>query len=265
VGAGERPVDVVVLGSGTSHGVPMIACDCPVCTSDDPRDQRSRCSVFVRCGQTNLLIDTAPELRLQCVACDVRRVDAVLFTHHHADHVVGLDDVRRFNWLQREPLRCYGVPRTTQALRRMFLYAFEGEPYAQHSRPALELIDIDKQPFDIGDALVVPIPLMHGPTPVFGFRLGRFAYCTDCNAVPAESWPLLEGLDVLILDAVRKTPHPTHYHLDEAMAVARRVGARMTYFTHIAHEIKHEDVEAELPEGMGLAYDGLRVRVPETG
>jgi phosphoribosyl 1,2-cyclic phosphate phosphodiesterase len=255
------PVEAVVLGSGTSHGVPMIGCDCAVCTSDDPCDKRTRTSIFVRIGGQHILVDTAPELRLQCLAAAITRVDAVLFTHHHADHVTGMDDLRRFNWLMKQPVSCYGTERTLRSLRRMFLYAFDPAPDSPHSRPELVFCAIDEQPFAVGDETIIPIPLMHGPMPVLGFRFGDFAYCTDCNHIPESSLERLRGLDVLVLDALRHTPHPAHFNLEEAVEMAHRIGARRTYFTHITHQLSHEKTNAELPEGMALAHDGLRIVV----
>ena len=251
-------IEVVILGSGTSHGVPMIGCTCAVCTSDDPRDQRSRPSIVVRIGDAWLLVDTAPELRVQCLANDVRSIDAVLFTHHHADHVAGLDDLRRFNWINRSSVPCYGSSRTLKSIRQMFAYAFDPAPDSPHSRPQLDLVEIDGASFRVGEAEVVPIPLMHGPLPVLGFRFGDFAYCTDCSEIPEASQALLRDLDVLVLDALRLTPHPTHFNLEQAVEAATQIGARRTYFTHIAHEIGHEKINAGLPDGMELAYDGLR-------
>ena len=249
---------VLVLGSGTSHGVPMIGCHCDVCTSDDERDRRTRPSIYVEYAGKCFLIDTSPELRLQCVARGIDRVDAVLFTHHHADHVTGLDDLRRFNWLMKQSVPLYGSVRTLSRLQRMFAYAFDGKTDTPHSRPHLDLYPIEPVPFSIGDANITPIPLMHGPLPVLGFRFGNFAYCTDCNHIPDESWPLLEGLDVLILDALRRTPHPAHFNLEEATEAAGRIGARQTYFTHITHQLGHAATNEELPDGMALAHDGLR-------
>ena len=252
-------VEVIILGTGTSHGVPMIGCDCAVCTSTDPRDKRNRPSIFVRFGDQCILVDTAPELRLQCIANGIKRVDAVLFTHHHADHVTGLDDVRRFNWLMKQSVRCYGTERTLTALRRMFLYAFDPAPDSPHSRPELDFHTIDTHPFRVGGETIVPIPLMHGPLPVLGFRFGDFAYCTDCNHIPSESLALLQDLDVLILDALRRTPHPAHFTLTEAVEMARLIGARKTFFSHMTHELAHEQTNRELPDGMALGYDGLRI------
>lgn len=258
-------VEVIVLGSGTSHGVPMIGCGCAVCASSDPRDKRTRPSIYVRMGEVRMLVDTSPELRLQCLANDIRTVDAVLFTHHHADHVAGLDDLRRFNWIMKRAMPCYGTQRTLNGLRRMFSYAFEAAADSPHSRPQLELREIAEGPFEVGGAaagsgeLVIPIPLMHGPMPVLGFRFGRFAYCTDCSVIPPESFELLGGLEVLILDALRPTPHPTHFSLEQAVETAQRIGAGRTYFTHMAHQLKHAETNAGLPDGMELAYDGLRL------
>jgi len=254
----NQPVEVVVLGSGTSHGIPMIGCPCEVCTSDDPHDRRFRTSLFVRFSGVRFLIDTAPELRLQCLAHDIQAVDAILFTHNHADHVLGLDDLRRFNWLMKKALPCYGSEATLAGIRRMFTYAFEPAPNSPHSRPQLELHPIDADPFVVGEATIIPIPLFHGPLPVLGFRFGRFAYCTDCNLIPESSMRLLVGLDVIILDALRKKPHPAHFTIDEAVAAAHRIGAKQTYFTHMTHELRHEDTNRYLPKGMALAYDGLR-------
>jgi phosphoribosyl 1,2-cyclic phosphate phosphodiesterase len=249
-------VTLTILGSGTSHGIPMIGCDCPVCTSDDPRDRRTRTSAVFSYDGCNLLIDTGPELRLQCVARNIRRADAILFTHHHADHVVGLDDVRRFNWLQRSPITVYGNERTIGYVRSMFAYAFTDEPDYPSAKPELHTRVIDG-PIELFGRIVTPIPYFHGPLPVLGYRVGNIAYCPDCNRIPDESRSLLQGLDVLILNALRRRPHPTHFTIDEAVEEARRIGARRTYFTHIAHELGHAAANAELPDGMALSYDGL--------
>ncbi len=246
---------ITVLGSGTSHGVPMIGCDCPVCTSADPRDKRTRPSITIGRGRTVLLVDTAPELRLQCLACGVTRVTAVLYTHYHVDHLAGLDDLRRFNWMQGGAIPCYGQPATLDRLRSMFPYVFRPEGDYPSAVPRLALHAIDG-PIEIEGVVVTPIPLLHGRLPVLGFRVGNFAYCTDVSEIPRDSWRLLEGLEVLILDALRKRPHPTHFNLDQAVAHAEKIGAGRTFFTHIAHELGHEATNRELPAGMALAYDG---------
>jgi phosphoribosyl 1,2-cyclic phosphate phosphodiesterase len=252
-------VEVIVLGTGTSHGVPMIGCDCAVCTSDDPRDRRTRPSIWVRYAGVCFLIDTATELRLQCLANNIRRVDAVLFTHHHADHVAGLDDLRRFNWMTQRAVPCYGTRRTLDGVQRMFSYAFEPAAGSPHSRPQLALHPVESGAFEVLGAAVTPIPLLHGRMPVLGYRFGRFAYCTDCNEIPEESFALLRGVEVLILDALRHDEHPTHLSLAQAVAIGHRVGAGRTYFTHMAHQLKHAETNAMLPAGVELAYDGLRI------
>lgn len=254
----REAVEVVVLGTGTSHGVPMIGCECVVCTSDDPHDKRTRPSIWVRYGGVRFLVDTSPELRLQCLANGVRDVDAVLFTHHHADHVAGLDDLRRFNWMTKRAIPCYGTDRTLTGVMRMFSYAFEPAGNSPHSRPQLELHTIDQQPFEVGGAKIIPIPLLHGPMPVLGFRFGPFAYCTDCSTVPEESISLLRGVEVLILDALRHDEHPTHLSLKQAVGLAERIAAGQTYFTHMAHQLKHTETNAMLSAGVALAHDGLR-------
>jgi phosphoribosyl 1,2-cyclic phosphate phosphodiesterase len=246
---------VILLGTGTSHGVPMIGCDCPVCTSPDAHDKRTRSSILFQLEGGSILVDTTPELRIQCLASNVSRVDAVLFTHAHADHVTGLDDLRRFNWLQRAPLTCYGDAETIRTVERMFPYAFDHkQPYIS-SKPQLHLAEIDG-PLELCGETVISIPLFHGPMPVLGFRIGPFAYCTDCSVIPESSFDLLKDLDVLVLDALRHKPHPTHFTLEQAVEAAKQIGAKQTFFTHIAHELGHESTNARLPTGMALGYDG---------
>jgi phosphoribosyl 1,2-cyclic phosphate phosphodiesterase len=255
-----RTVELLFLGTGTSAGVPMIGCHCAVCTSADPHDRRTRPSVLISYGDTRVLVDTTPELRLQCVANGVDRVDAVVFTHAHADHIMGLDDVRRFNALRGGPLDVWADERTHAALDRCFGYAFR-EPPADLKvfRPHLEPRRIDG-PFRIGPMTWHPVPLIHGDLPVLGFRVGRVAYCTDVSHIPEESFPLLQDLDVLVLDALQHRKHTTHFNVEQAIDAARRIGARQTWFTHIAHGLAHELTNRELPDGMRLAHDGLRVQ-----
>ncbi len=252
-------VELLLLGTGTSAGIPMIGCHCEVCRSDDPRDRRTRCSVVVSYDDIRVLVDTTPELRLQCVANEVESIDAVVFTHAHADHIMGLDDVRRFNAIRHAPLDVWTDDPTQEVLDHAFGYAFR-EPAADSKvfRPHLVRRRIDG-PFQIGPATWTPIPLMHGPMPVLGFRIGRLAYCTDVSHIPAKSWELLEGLDLLVLDALQHRKHSTHFNLPEAIEAARRIGARRTLFTHIAHQLLHAAVNPTLPPGMELAYDGQRV------
>jgi phosphoribosyl 1,2-cyclic phosphate phosphodiesterase len=258
---GWNSVRVVLLGTGTSHGVPMIGCDCPVCTSADPCDQRTRPSIVVQSNGRTLLVDTAPELRLQCIRNRIDRVDAVLFTHAHADHVAGMDDLRRFNWINGGPMDCYATAATLDSIRRMFAYIFIDQPDYPSHKPALNLHEIGDTPFELFDMPIVPIPMFHGTLPVLGFRFGPVAYCTDCSLIPPQSLERLSGLEVLILDALRKRPHPTHFNIEQAVDMAGRIGARQTFFTHIAHELGHAETNASLPEGMALAHDGQVVEV----
>jgi len=261
---------VTVLGSGTSHGVPSIGCDCAVCRSSDPRDKRTRPSIWIEiegappspfAGEVrSILVDTSTDLRTQALACNVRRVDAILFTHNHADHVFGLDDVRRYNQMQKGAIACYADAGTLENLRRMFAYVFEPPQQTGGGIPQLSLFRL-VGPMTLGGVEIVPVPLFHGRLPVLGFRLGSFAYLTDCNAIPDDSWPLLDGVRIVILDALRDRPHSTHFSVSEALAVSRRLGAERTYFTHICHDLGHAETNARLPAGVELAYDGLVLEI----
>ena len=256
---------VVVLGSGTSHGVPMIGCDCATCRSTDPRDTRSRASILIRVADgPSILVDTTPDLRTQALANDVRRVDAILYTHSHADHVMGLDDVRRFNALQRESIPCYGDARTLADVRRIFAYAFDEQTPKGGGLPRIVLYAIGGE-FSLGAATIQPIPLLHGSRPILGFRFGSFAYLTDCSSIPDSSWPLLSGVRTIILDALRERPHPTHLSISEALAVVERMGPAHAYFTHMCHDLPHAATCARLPRGVELAYDGLSFAIDLAG
>jgi phosphoribosyl 1,2-cyclic phosphate phosphodiesterase len=247
---------VTFLGTGTSHGVPMIACECATCRSDDPRDTRLRPSIYLETARARVLVDAGPDLRQQSLVHRIRGVDAILFTHGHADHILGMDDVRRFNAVQRGAMPCYGDPQTLDDIRRMFAYVFDPATPKGGGLPLLELVAI-AGPFCIADLEVQPIPIFHGRRPILGYRTGAFAYLTDCSRIPDEAWPLLGNLEVLVLDALRVRPHPTHFSLDEAVATAARIGARRTYFTHMCHDLLHSETCARLPAGMTLAHDGL--------
>jgi phosphoribosyl 1,2-cyclic phosphate phosphodiesterase len=249
-------VQIAFLGTGTSHGVPMIGCDCAVCRSADPRDARLRPSIVVSTSSTVVLVDAGPDLRAQALRAGLRRVDAIVFTHGHADHILGIDDVRRFNAIGKRPMPCYGDERTLADIRKTFYYVFDPATPKGGGLPALDLRPIGG-PFAVADIAVQPVPLWHGERPIFGFRFDRFAYLTDCNRIADEAWPLLEGLDTVVIDALREQPHPTHFSLGEAIEAARRIGARRTFFTHMCHHLAHEATNAKLPAGMHLAYDGL--------
>ena len=257
---------ITFLGTGTSHGVPMIGCDCPTCTSPDPRDRRLRPAIYVETAAaaghagTSVLVDAGPDLREQALRQRIRHVDAILFTHGHADHILGIDDVRRFNALMQRPMPCYGDDRTLDDIRKTFHYVFDAATPKGGGLPALHLSRVDG-PFRVGDLDVQPIPLWHGERPILGFRFGAFAYLTDCNRLADEAWSLLEGLDTVVIDALRDPPHPTHFSLGEAIEAARRIGARQTYFTHMCHHLRHEPTTARLPDGMALAYDGLVLNI----
>ena len=209
---------------------------------------------------TQVLVDTAPDLRAQALAFGVRRVDAILFTHSHADHVLGLDEVRRFNALQGEPIPCYGDPETIAAVRRIFAYAFDRHAATGGGLPRIVTFSL-AGPFSLGRQEFVPVPLMHGTRPILGYRVGAFAYLTDCSAIPDGSWSLVAEIDTLVIDALRDRPHPTHFTVEDAVQAAARIGARRTFFTHMAHDLPHEATCARLPAGMALAYDGLIVQV----
>ena len=248
---------ITFLGTGTSHGVPMIACDCLTCKSDDPRDKRLRPSIYLQMDDgTGILVDAGPDLRQQALTHDVRRVDAMLFTHGHADHILGLDETRRYTGLQRRPMPCYGDEATLDDIRKMFAYVFDPATPRGGGLPELQLTRIDGT-FSVGAQQIEPVPLMHGERPILGFRFGGFAYLTDCNRIPDESWPMLHNLDVVVLDALRVRPHPTHFSLSEAVDAAHRIAAARTYFTHMCHDLSHVETNARLPTGMELAYDGL--------
>ena len=252
---------ITFLGTGTSHGVPMIGCECATCRSTDPRDTRLRPSLHVEHAGTRVLVDAGPDLRAQALRHGIARVDAILFTHGHADHILGMDDVRRFNALMGGPMPCFGDAATLEDIRRMFSYVFDSATPKGGGLPLLDLREV-AGPFRLGDLDVVPVPVYHGSRPILGFRFGAFAYLTDCSRIPEASWPLLDGLAVLVLDALRLRPHPTHFSLDEAVATAQRIGAGRTFFTHMCHDLGHAATDARLPAGMALAYDGLVLQLP---
>ena len=249
---------VTFLGTGTSAGVPVIGCTCGVCRSADPRDRRSRPSIHVDVpGCASLLVDTSPDLRQQALAFGLTRVDAVLYTHSHADHILGLDEIRRFNAMQGTAIPCYAAPAAWESIRRTFYYAFDGVARQGGGVPRVEAHELDGRPFTVSGVRVVPVPLWHGQTPILGFRFGSFAYLTDCSALPDSSWPLVAGVDTLVIDALRDKKHTTHFTVAEALEAIARIAPRRAYLTHMAHDLGHAETSARLPPAVELAYDGL--------
>lgn len=252
---------VTFLGTGTSTGVPVVGCHCRVCASDNPKNKRLRQSVKVETEGKTFIIDTTPDLRLQLLREPIRRLDFILFTHSHADHMMGLDDIRPLNLWQREAMHAYANHGTAQAIRRAFSYIWDDRSRIGGGKPRLELHEVDG-PFTAAGIDIVPIPVLHGDWTIFGFRIGRFAYITDTNGIPPESMRLLEGVGVLALDGLRPAPpHPTHFTIGDAVEATREIRPRETWLIHLAHEVDHDALDATLPEGIRLAYDGLRLEV----
>lgn len=252
---------LILMGTGTSHGVPMIGCACPVCRSTDPRNNRTRTGVLVQAPNGNFLIDASPELRIQLLREKVDLIHGVVLTHGHADHIFGLDDLRIFCYYLKGAMPIFCEERVEERLRNSFDYAFQtvSQESLAWGVPQFELRRIEQSPFELLGLMVQPIRLLHGRLPVLGFRIGNVAFCTDVSAIPDESWPLLENLDVLILDALRPKPHPTHFGIDQALEVVARAKPKQAYFTHISHLLEHSETNARLPPGVELAYDGLRI------
>ncbi len=249
---------ILVLGSGTSVGVPMIGCHCKACISDDPRDKRLRPSVLLRLDEKRILIDTSPDFRYQALHNGIERLDAILYTHAHADHILGLDDVRPFNFMQKGNIPFYASPETWDTLERTFRYVFDEGP-SESSRPRLTPNIFDGAPISVAGICIQPIRALHGKGTVYGFRFGNCAYLTDHSQIPPESEALLTNLDVLFLDALRHNPHPTHSTVEESLRTVDRLKPRRTFFTHISHDLVHAATEARLPSNVRVAYDGLEI------
>jgi phosphoribosyl 1,2-cyclic phosphate phosphodiesterase len=250
------PLTITFLGTGTSSGVPMIACECHVCTSTDKRDKRLRSSILVQSATTTLVVDTTPDFRYQMLRQQVRRMDAVLFTHPHKDHIAGLDDVRAFNYFQEQAMQVYANPMTIDALMREFAYAFADKKYP--GVPNIELNTIALESFTIGDIPITPFQVWHMKMPVFAFRFGDFTYITDANRIDESEKEKIRGSKVMVVNALRREKHISHYSLDEAIALVQELGVPEAYFTHISHQLgRHQEVESALPEGIHLGYDGL--------
>ena len=252
----ESDLKITFLGTGTSQGVPVITCNCEVCQSDDHRNNRLRVSILIETVDKTIVIDSGPDFRYQMLRAKVKDLDAILFTHEHKDHVAGLDDIRPFNYLLHKNIDIFATTGVQEALKREFSYIFSDVKYP--GLPQIELHTIDKDPFFIGQTEIIPLAIMHYKLPILGFRIGDFTYITDAKTVSNETIEKVRGTKILIINALQRQPHISHFTLDEAIEFAQKIGAEQTYFTHISHNLGlHEVVEKELPTGMKLAYDGL--------
>lgn len=252
-------IQLTVLGSGTSMGVPTLACHCAVCESTDAHDKRTRPSILLQHAGRNVVVDTTPDFRVQAMRARMDRLDAVLYTHAHADHIMGLDDIRPYNLKQKGPIPIYGSAETLATIQRQFSYIFDDAP-TESSLPGVELHVIDGA-FEVAGIEVVPVPARHGPQPVLGFRFGKAAYLTDFSSVPESSKGLLQGLDDFILDALRYVPHPMHSNVAQSLELVGDMEPKRAWFTHICHDLSHAKANADLPANVRLAYDGLRFEV----
>lgn len=244
---------ITFLGTGTSRGIPVIGCRCRTCRSPNPKNQRLRASILVE-GESTAVVDTSIDFRTQMLAYDVHQLDAVLLTHSHADHILGLDDIYPFTVRAKKPMPVYGNEKTLDEVRITFRHMFQDRVYP--GIPKATLCPVSES-FAVGDLEFMPVPVMHGRLSIYGYRMGGFAYLTDVNHIPEGSMELLRGIEVLALDGLRDTPHPTHYTIAEAARVAARIGAEQTWLIHMSHEVEHEEASAGLPAGVDLAYDGL--------
>lgn len=250
---------LTILGSGTSTGIPVIGCNCTVCNSEDPRNRRSRCSALLSFRGKNILIDTATDLRQQMLREDINHIEAVLYTHGHADHLHGIDDLRAFTLRGEPAIPLYGSASTLENIRNNFAYIFDSTAESGYI-PQLKTYPVT-DPFNLYGLRLIPVPLLHGPTEVFGYRVGSLAYLTDCNGIPEDSRKLLEGVEYLVIDGLRIKPHPTHFNIRQAVAIAQKIGATKTWLTHLSHEVDHQKHEQELPPGIALAFDGQQIKI----
>ena len=249
---------VTILGSGTSHGVPMVGCSCRVCTSRDPKNNRTRCSLLLEFADQTILIDTSTDFRLQALRAGIKKLDAVLYTHSHADHLHGLDDTRSLSWSGAIPL--FAAPNTAAEIRERFSYVFNHN-HIGGAKPKVRIVEIVEKELRFGDSMLYPVPIKHGDLDIYGYRIGDFAYLTDCSYIPESSYDLLAGTEVLVIGALRHTPHPTHFSVDQALEAAETIGAGQVYLTHICHELEHRELERELPAHVRPAYDGLCIEI----
>ena len=251
---------ITFLGTGTSQGVPVIACDCEVCTSTNPQDNRLRTSILVEGDDKTVVIDSGPDFRYQMLRAKVKHLDAIVFTHEHKDHVAGMDDIRAFNYKQSSPIDVYATTRVQEALKREFSYIFADYKYP--GIPQINMHTIDLNPFDIGSLHFIPIEVMHYKLPVLGFRIKDFTYITDAKTVSETEKQKLKGTKILVINALQTQSHISHFTLDEALLFAQEIGAEKTYLTHISHRLgRHQDISLQLPQNIELAYDGLKLEI----
>ncbi|MFA5404632.1 MAG: MBL fold metallo-hydrolase [Ignavibacteria bacterium] len=252
---------IKLVGSGTSQGVPIIGCKCDTCLSDNPKNKRLRASAYIELNGLKILIDTSIDFRQQMLRAEITDLDIVLFTHHHVDHILGMDDLRQINQRYRKYIDIYGNKMTLDEIKITFRYALDDELKKYWAVPLVNFNYIENKIFKINDVEVIPIEVYHGRIKIFGYRIGNFAYITDASKIPEEEMKKLENLDVLILNALRKAPHPTHFNLEQATEIALKVKAKKTYFTHITHDLMHDETNATLPENIELGYDGLEMEI----
>ena len=256
----DKNMIITVLGSGTSQGVPVIGCDCPVCRSKDPRDHRLRTSILIQTPQLTVAVDAGPDFRQQMLRENVTKLDAVIISHEHKDHIGGLDDLRPYIFKQQKPMTLYVADTALPEIKREYSYAFETHPYP--GAPTYDIRRLDETPFDFGDLHIIPIKLKHFTLTCYAFRIGKFAYVTDLSEISEEAIEKLQGVEYLIIEALQKKKHYSHLTLDEAIEISKRVGAKKTWFTHCSHSMGlAAEVNRELPEGMMLAYDGLKIPI----
>jgi phosphoribosyl 1,2-cyclic phosphate phosphodiesterase len=249
-------MQVTFLGTGTSMGIPMIGCECEVCKSTDEKNKRLRTSVWIQKEDINIIIDTGIDFRQQALRANINTIDAVLFTHHHVDHVFGLDDLRPINCMQKKRVQVFSNQHTYNHLERIYRYVFKNACHYSDI-PEIDFKLIEDQSFTFRNIKIIPIPVIHGELTILGFRIGNFAYCTDVSVIPESTYSLLTGLDILVLGALRNRPHPTHFTINKAVEEAKKIGARRTYLVHLSHEIEHVSLEKSLPQDIQPAYDGL--------
>lgn len=253
-------LEITFLGTGTSHGVPIIGCKCKTCLSDDPKNKRYRSSIYIKTGEKNILIDTTPDLRMQLLEHNITDIDLVLFTHAHADHIMGFDDLRAINRLKKEEIPCYGDEKTLKALKKKFEYIFEDQRECNFAVPSVKLIEL-KKPLKFADLKITPLPVEHNNETVLGYKINNIAYITDCSHIPKGSIEKIKDVDLVILNALRYKSHPKHFNLFEAVEVIESLNIKKAYLTHISHEIEHNEGNRRLPDNIELAYDGLKLKI----